>query len=176
MPPFAFLTIATFLASKSIRLMLSTCLLAAVALERSCASETQQPIEFPESSDFLQIPSVEDILVTGVPSLVFLVLFLRGIARVLARSRPGSHDALLNASLYIVGFQYALIAVVALQLLPENFFLAYYFASVKSDPGNIESLIFLGSRRCAPFDRCLACGSGCTAAVRDTDPNWLAYI
>ena len=118
-PPYTFLALSTFFAVRAIRAVLATLMLLALALDRSCSSVTQPDVEFPKLVEQLRIPSLEEVLGIGLPSVLLILLLLALFRRLLSNgvmTQPQT-QAFYRIASYIVGFQYLLFTLAAAVIL-----------------------------------------------------------
>ena len=130
-PPYTFLALATFLAIKAARLTLTTTFLILLAAERSCAPETQIDVTFPDVSAVLSVPTVEDLLYTGLPAVLLILLVVHTAITLCTRRRVHTRQRLVYLCAYIIGFQYVLLAAFVAVALPY----APYLAAWNGDQG-----------------------------------------
>ena len=108
--PFTFLALTAFLATTAVRALTTSMLLVMLSFARCSAPETQEDVVFPSMSALLKLPSVEDVLLTALPSVLLTVMFLTLCLRAFKGGAVIGRGKALNLSLYIVGVQYLLLA------------------------------------------------------------------
>jgi hypothetical protein len=140
-PPYTFLTLAAFIATTAFRALLTGGMMAWLAFQRGCAPETQDAFDRPGIGEYLKVPSVEDVIATGIPSVLMILLVLALLVRLLARRTPGETGRFRNLCIYIVGFQYLLAFVMVLALLPAVYSLGIHMDNVPY--GDVASLLLL---------------------------------
>jgi hypothetical protein len=114
-PPYTFLTLATFAATSGFSALLTTAMLFWFELVREWADEAEEPPDVPTLGDLLRLPSAEDVITRGIPC-VLLVMGVLGLVRLVLRRRsPEAAARFFRVGLYIAGFQY-LLATLALAL------------------------------------------------------------
>jgi hypothetical protein len=123
-PPHTFLTLAVFLASKSLRLLIGGACLGWLANVRGCAPETQLTYQLPTASELVQLPTIEDVLLTGVPTLLLVLLLLFGIANAWAALPRSVRRKAVNLSLYIIGLEFLLVILGVAYIAPNDFFIS----------------------------------------------------
>lgn len=116
-PPYTFLTLATFIATTAFRALLATLMLISLSITRSCASETEDPPDLPHLAELFRLPSVEEVLGRGLASVLLIIAVLFVLRWFVARRRsPEVADRFFTVGLYIAGFQ-SLLATCALGLI-----------------------------------------------------------
>jgi hypothetical protein len=127
--PITFITLVSFVALRIFRFGVLTLLLAFGT--PSCQAETTTETIYPSFWDELRIPSVTEIILYGIPTLIVVILISQFLKFVLLKKHTDSGGALLSLTYYAVGFQYIayLFLFSAISLLvylepPEEFFYA----------------------------------------------------
>lgn len=108
--PFSFLALTAFIATNAVRALTTSVFLVMLTFARCTAPETQEEVTFPSMSALLRLPSVEDVLLMALPSVLLSVLFLTLCLRLFKGQGFAGRAKVLNLSLYIVGVQYLLLA------------------------------------------------------------------
>jgi hypothetical protein len=127
--PVTFITLMSFLTIRIFRLGVLVILL--VFNLASC--ETQTRAKYPSLQDELQVPSLTEIILYGIPILILVLLFSQVLKFVLLKGSAKSGDLLAAVSYYAVGFQYFMyLLIVAL------FSLFIYF-----EPEIEDSIVFI---------------------------------
>jgi hypothetical protein len=135
-PPVSFATLCTFAATSAIRTLMLSLMVIVLGSMRACAPESQREPELPKLGDLLKMPSVDDLLFTGIPAVLLMLLLLNGVARALKPRLPGGGDRFVNIGLYVGGFQYLLATAAFALALPRRFF----------DPSTPNETSVLGDR------------------------------
>ena len=116
-PPYTFLTLATFIATTAFRALLATLMLLWLFFTRSCANETEDPPELPHLAELFHLPSVEEVITRGLASVLLVIGVLFLLRWIVARlGAPEVAERLFTLGLYIAGFQ-SLVATLALGLM-----------------------------------------------------------
>jgi len=131
--PVTFITMMSFLAIRIFRFGLLTLLLAVGTL--SCSPETRTKTVFPSLLDELQIPTFNEIILYGIPTLIVVLLVSKLLKFVLLKGSDKSRRTLVSITYYSVGFQYMaylalflLISLLAYLQPPEYFLYIIYVA------------------------------------------------
>jgi hypothetical protein len=119
--PYSFLVLTAFLASKTIRLSIGTLFFIAISIERGCVPETQLPLRDPSAKELLRLPGVEDVLLTGVPTVLVVLAVLTLAVRLATRAAPKARPRLLGVCLYVIAFEFLLLVPMALDM-PRHVF------------------------------------------------------
>jgi hypothetical protein len=116
-PPYTFLTLATFIATTAFRALLATLMLISLSITRSCANETEDPPDLPHLAEVFRLPSLEEVLGRGLAS-VLLIIGVLSLLRWFVSRRASSEvaDRFFTLGLYVAGFQ-SLLATCALGLV-----------------------------------------------------------
>lgn len=127
--PITFITLVSFVALRIFRFGVLTLLLAFGTA--SCHAETLTENAYPSFWDELKIPSITEIILYGIPTLIVVILISQFLKFVLLKKHTGSGEVLLSITYYAVGFQYIayllLFSLVSLLVYldpPEGFFYA----------------------------------------------------
>ena len=115
-PPYTFLTLATFAATSGFSALVTLAMLLWWMSVRAWGYLAEEPPETPSLGDLLHLPSAEDVIARGIPC-VLLVMAVLGVLRwLLARRSREAAARFFKIGLYIAGFQY-LLAILALALV-----------------------------------------------------------
>ncbi|MGW8389892.1 hypothetical protein [Pseudoduganella sp. HUAS MS19] len=119
LPKFSFLTVCIFSAVKACKYLLMLFILANLVWMRGCDPVTQQALDMPDVTQHLNIPSLQDILLIGLPSAL-LILGLLVMLRALLRLAMPVEAArrFFNVAVYIAGFEYLVVALALAGSLP----------------------------------------------------------
>jgi len=102
--PVTFITLISFLAIRIFRFGVLTLLLAFGA--SSCGAETLTEKAYPSLLDELKIPSISDIILYGIPTLIVILLVSQVLKFMLLKKAGESGKVLMAITYYSVGFQY----------------------------------------------------------------------
>jgi hypothetical protein len=102
--PVTFITLVSFLSIRIFRFGLLTLLLA-ISTSR-CHAETLTETQYPSVLDELKIPSIEEIILYGIPTLLIVLLVSQLLKFVLLKKPDESGKLLVSVTYYSVGFQY----------------------------------------------------------------------
>ena len=109
-PPYTFLTLSTFIATTAFRALLTTAMVFWLAMSRLFPVETSEPPEYPQVDELLRLPTVEDVIARGIPSVLMVIGVLLLLRWLVARQAPAKAARFFTLTLYIAGFQYLLAA------------------------------------------------------------------
>lgn len=118
-PKFTFLTVCIFSAVKACKFLLMLFILASLFWMRGCDPVTQQAVKMPDVAQHLNIPSLQDILLIGLPSAMLILALLVALRAILQLALPvDAARRFFNVAVYIAGFEYFVVALVLAGSLP----------------------------------------------------------
>lgn len=123
-PPYTFLMLGTFAATKALRALIGAVLLSIFVALRGCEPETQIDPDVASFWAYLRLPSVDEVLLTGLPTVLIILVILKAASRFIARRTPPGGQHFFSLCLYIVGFQYILLIAAATAGMPRGFIFA----------------------------------------------------
>ena len=109
--PFTFLTLCAFVSIRAMRAFITGLALLFIGLGRACTGPSMDQLEPPDDAELLKIPSIEEVLSIGVPSVLLVLLALVLVRKLLQRGAfvDAPQDRFYEICCYIVGFQYLLL-------------------------------------------------------------------
>lgn len=118
-PKYTFLTVCIFSAVKACKFLLMLFILASLFWMRGCDPVTQQAVNMPDVAQHLNIPSLQDILLIGLPSALLILGLMVALRTLLRLVLPvDAARRFFDVAVYIAGFEYLVMALVLAGSLP----------------------------------------------------------